>query len=170
MAKLETVMKEAIARGARRQLRAFVVPMRREVLRLRRKLTELQATVGTLRRSALGWDRLMKSSPPVPQVPEDQARAARLSPRLVKSLRRRLGLSQIGLARIVGVSAPAVAHWEGGKTAPKGQNRATLIGLRKVGRREAKALLEQRPAAAKPKKRRLTRRGRKRRGTRRARR
>ena len=170
MAKLETVMKEAIARGARRQLRAFVVPMRREVLRLRRKLMELQGTVGTLRRSALGWDRMMKSAPPVPHVPEDQARAARLSPRLVKSLRRRLGLSQIGLARLVGVSAPAVAHWEGGKTAPKGQNRATLIGLRKVGRREAKALLEQRPAAAKPRKRRMSRRGRKKQGTRRARR
>jgi hypothetical protein len=33
---LETVIKEAIARGGRRQVRVLVLPLRREVLRLRR--------------------------------------------------------------------------------------------------------------------------------------
>ncbi len=54
MAKLETVLKEAIARGARRQVRVLVLTFRREVLRLRRRLGELQSTLTTLRRSAAG--------------------------------------------------------------------------------------------------------------------
>src|SRR6266852_454521 len=87
---------------------------------------------------------MMNAAPPVPTVSEDEAKGARLSPRLVQSLRKRLGLSQMALARLVRVSAPAVAHWEAGNSTPKGQNRATLIALRKVGRREVKELLARR--------------------------
>jgi DNA-binding transcriptional regulator YiaG len=87
---------------------------------------------------------MMNAAPPVPPVSEDEAKGARLSPRLVQSLRKRLGLSQMALARLVGVSAPAVAHWEAGNSTPKGQNRAPLVGLRKVGKREVKRLLARR--------------------------
>src|SRR5713226_8869924 len=134
-------MKEAIARGARRQVRVLVQPLRREVVRLRRKMGELQGTLTTLRRSAAGWKRLMEAAPPLPQVSEEEAKAARLSPGLVQSLRKRLGLSRMALARLVGVSAPAVAHWEAGESTPTGQNRVTLVALRKVGKREVKELL-----------------------------
>jgi DNA-binding transcriptional regulator YiaG len=142
--KLETVIKEAIARGARRQVRVVVTPLRREVVRLRRKMTELHTTVTTLRRSAAGWKRLMETARPIPHVSDEEAKAARLSPRLVQSLRKRLGLSQVALGRLVGVSAPAVAHWEAGESTSTGQNRAALVGLRKVGKREVKELLARR--------------------------
>ncbi len=141
MAKLESVIKEAIARGARRQVRVVVLPVRREVFRLRRKVVQVQGLLATLRRSAAGWERLVKASPPIPPVSEEEAKASRLSPRLIRGLRKRLGLSQMALARLVGVSAPAVTHWEGGETAPTGQNRANLVALRKVGKREVKELL-----------------------------
>jgi DNA-binding transcriptional regulator YiaG len=139
--RLESAIKEAIARGARRQIRLMVQPLRREVHRLRKKLTENDTVLASLRRSAAGWERMVEAGPPVPPVSEEDSKNARLSPRLIQSLRKRLRLSQIALARLVGVSAPAVAHWEAGNSAPRGQNRATLVGLRKIGRREVKALL-----------------------------
>jgi DNA-binding transcriptional regulator YiaG len=141
VAKLETVIREAIARGARRQVRVLVLPVRREVLRLRRRVGELQDTLTTLRRSAAGWRRLMEAAPRIPPVSEEEAKAARLSPRLVQSLRKRLDLSQMALARLAGVSASAVAHWEAGESTPTGQNRVTLVALRKMGKREVKELL-----------------------------
>ena len=144
MAKLETVIKEAIARGARRQVRVVVMPLRREVVRLRRKVGELQGTLTTLRRSANGWKRFIEAAPVIPHVSEEDAKAARLSPRLIGSLRRRLGLSQMALAQLVGVTAPAVAHWEVGGSAPRGQNRVNLVALRRVGKREVKELLARR--------------------------
>ena len=164
MTKLETVIKEAIARGARRQVRMVVMPLRREVVRLRRKVTELHGTVTTLRRTAASWKRVMDTSPLTPAVSEAEAKAARLSPRLIASLRRRLGLSQMALARAVGVSAPAVAHWEAGASTPTGQNRVNLVALRKLRKREVKELLGRRAKetaswTARPRKR----RGRKRR-------
>ncbi len=144
MTKLETVIREAIARGARRQVRVVVTPLRREVVRLRRKVTELHGTVTTLRRTAASWKRKMDASPLTPPVSEAEAKAARLSPRLIASLRRRLGLSQVALARAVGVSAPAVAHWEAGASTPTGQNRVNLVALRKLGKREVTELLGRR--------------------------
>jgi DNA-binding transcriptional regulator YiaG len=144
VAKLEAVIREAIVRGARRQIRVVVTPLRRDVLRLRRKVGELQGTLSALRRGAATWERAMKAVPPVPRASEEDAKGARLSPRLIQSLRRRLGLSQMALARLVGVSAPAVAHWEAGNSTPKGPNRAALVGLRRVGKREVKGILARR--------------------------
>ena len=141
MAMLETVMKEAIARGARKQVRLVVLPLRREVFRLRKRMADLQASVLTLRQGANGWKRFMAAAPTMPQVSEEDAKAARLSPRLIRTLRKRLALSQAALARLVGVSAPAVAHWEAGESMPAGKNRASLVALRKVGKREVKDLI-----------------------------
>ncbi len=50
----------------------------------------------------------------------------------------------MALARLVGVSAPAVAHWEAGDSTPTGKNRVNLVALRKVGKREVKELLARR--------------------------
>ena len=144
MAKLDAVIKESIAKGARRQIRVALLPLRREVVRLRRRVAELEGTLTTLRRSAAGWRRIMEAAPPVPPVSEEEAKSARLSPRLIHSLRKRLGLSQTALARLVGVSAPTVAHWEAGNSTPTGQNRAAFVGLRKVRKRDVKELLARR--------------------------
>lgn len=152
MAKLEAAIREAIARGARRQVRLATLPIRREVAKLRRRVAQDHAILTTLSRSAAALERRMDGSPS-PPVSEAEVTSARLSPRLVQSLRRRLGLSQMGLGRLVGVSAPAVAHWEAGNTAPQGRNRAVLVGLRKVGKREARALLAQRTKTSVPRRR-----------------
>ncbi len=158
MAKLETVIKEAITRGARRQVRVVITPLRREVVRLRRKVGELHGMVTMLRRSANGWKRLMEAAPAIPHVSEAEAKAARLSPRLIESLRRRLGLSQTALARLVGVSATAVAHWVAGDSMPTGQNRMTLVALRRVGKQEVKELLARRIKETASRKRRTRKR------------
>jgi broad specificity phosphatase PhoE len=40
------------------------------------------------------------------------------------------------------VSPAAVVQWERGRATPAGKNRAALVGLRRLGRRQAKRLLE----------------------------
>ena len=74
LAKFEAAMREAIARGARRQVRLVVVP-------LRRKVAEAQGAMTSLGRSATAWERLIEAAPPVIPVSAEEARLARLSPR-----------------------------------------------------------------------------------------
>jgi DNA-binding transcriptional regulator YiaG len=74
-------------------------------------------------------------------VSQEQARRARLKPEAIKRLRARLGLTQVQLAALLGVTGPAVAQWEMATSEPRGSNRAALAALRKVGRREVRRML-----------------------------
>jgi DNA-binding transcriptional regulator YiaG len=141
VAKVETAIKEAIQRGARRELRVVTVPLRRDVRRLRRMVSGLREEVSALKGLATSWERVARTAPWTAQVSEAETRAARLSAGLIKKLRVRLALSQAALARLAGVSPGAVVHWERGGATPSGEHRRALIGLRKLGRREVRRLL-----------------------------
>jgi DNA-binding transcriptional regulator YiaG len=66
----------------------------------------------------------------------------RLSPRLIKSLRTKLGLSQSGFAKLLAVSPITVGQWERGKMNPRPEMRAKILSFRGMGRREAKGIVE----------------------------
>jgi DNA-binding transcriptional regulator YiaG len=76
-------------------------------------------------------------------VAADRAPAARLSPKLIRSLRTRLGISQAELARLTGVSAVAVGTWESGRSRPRPESKARIVALRSLGRREVRRLLSE---------------------------
>ena len=90
----------------------------------------------------------------------DEVKAARFSARLIQKLRARLGLSQMALGRLVGVSGAAVVQWERGRASPSAPNRKALVALRKRGRREVKRLLERVANPARTRPRRAPKRGR----------
>ena len=51
------------------------------------------------------------------------------------------------MAKLAGVTVGAVFQWEKGKFEPKDEKKKILVGLRKLGRREARNLLEEKMAA-----------------------
>lgn len=146
MAKIEMAIRDAIARGARKHVRSAATPLRRDVRRLRQAVRELRAQVAALRDLAARWTESNAGRGFQPGVSEEEARAARLSPGLIRKLRMRLALSQAAVARLVGVSPAAVVQWEQGRATPAGRNRAALVGLRRLGRRQAKRVLASMPA------------------------
>jgi len=161
--KIEGAIKEAITRGADRRVRLVVVPLRREVHRLRRLIAQLRRDVGALRVVAGEWQRAAQATPFGAGVSEDEVKAARFSARLIQKLRARLGLSQMALGRLVGVSGAAVVQWERGRASPSEPNRKALVALRKRGRREVKRLLERVANPARTRQRRAPKRARRRR-------
>jgi DNA-binding transcriptional regulator YiaG len=159
VAKIEAAIKDAIVRGARRQVREATLPLRRDLRRLRRVLTGLRRDLAALRDVAGHWQRMSEASPWRPEVSDTEFRSARLSPRLIRKLRVRLGVSQAALARLAGVSTGAVTQWERGRSVPSGQNRRALVALRKLGRRDVRRLLAGSTRSAPARKRRPRRRG-----------
>jgi DNA-binding transcriptional regulator YiaG len=159
LAKIEMAIRDAIARGARKHIRRAATPLRRDVRRLRQAVRELRTQVMALREVAARWTESHAGRGWQPGVSEEEARAARLSPGLIRKLRQRLALSQAAVASLVGVSPAAVVQWEQGRATPAGKNRAALVGLRRVGRRQAKRLLASAvPERRKPKRRAASRR------------
>lgn len=147
MAKIEAAIREGILRGARREVRRMTAPLRRELGRLREVVRRLRADVAAAREAAGRAERARAGEPWRPVATEAELQRARLSPRLIRTLRRRLALSQAGLARLVGVSAAAVVQWERGRSTPTDQNRSAIVGLRRLGRREVKQRLADHEAA-----------------------
>ncbi|MDE2489316.1 MAG: helix-turn-helix domain-containing protein [Elusimicrobia bacterium] len=156
MSDIGSVLREEIQRLARRVSRQADRRLKRDVVRMKHQIAELNRQVDALRRdnAKLVADfRERLAAPPVADA--GQVEGARLSPRLIRSRRKRLGLSREAFARLLGVSAGAVLAWEGGRSKPRAAARAALVAVRALGRREAHWRLEamdgkpRRPEAAK---------------------
>lgn len=142
MGKIETTIKSEIVRLAKRELRSVAIPLRKDVWGLKNAVSQLRKTVLNLERFISLQRKEWGKKPPLKAAPEE-VETSRFSPRLIKSLRRRLGLSQRGLARLVGVTPLAVYQWENGVFKPKKEKKEILVALRKLGRRDARKLLEE---------------------------
>lgn len=142
MGKIETTIKSEIVRLAKRELRSVAIPLRKDVWGLKNAVSQLRKTVLNLERFISHQRKEWEKRPPLKAAPEE-VEASRFSPRLIQSLRRRLGLSQRSLARLVGVTPLAVYQWENGVFKPKKEKKEILVALRKLGRRDARKLLEE---------------------------
>ena len=144
MGKLQATIKSEIERLAKREMRKVSVPLKREVRLLKINVSQLRRAVLSLERfAALKQKEVAKQEIRLEATPEE-VRKSRLSPRLIKSLRKHLGITQKELAILTGVTLGAAHQWEIGKFMPKKEKRAALVGLRKLGRSEVKKLLAER--------------------------
>ena len=141
MGKVETVLKAEIARLSRRETRRLMTKHVEELRRLRRRVAELEHEVRALKAARAEEQARTKIRAAAETVAGAQATTVRLSPRLIRSLRNRLGISQAELAKLVGVSAVAVGTWESGRSRPRVVSKGRIAALRSVGRREVKRLL-----------------------------
>ncbi|MBI4832089.1 MAG: helix-turn-helix domain-containing protein, partial [Candidatus Lindowbacteria bacterium] len=83
---------------------------------------------------------------------QEEIKTSRITGRVIRNLRKKLGITQEKLALLLDVSPGAVAFWEQGRARPRGANKATIIALRRLGRRDVKRLLTEKGAARKSEK------------------
>ena len=141
MGKLETIMKSEIERLAKRELHKVSVPLKRDVRSLKITVSQLRKAILPLQRFTEGQQKELAKREVELEVSPEEIKKSRFSPRLVKTLRKKLKITQKELAILAGVSMQAVPGWEAGKFTPKAKTKATLAGLRKLGRTEVKKLL-----------------------------
>ena len=159
---LETTIKSEIVRLAKRELKRVAVPLRRDVRTLRMTVSQLRKTLSGLERfAARRGSELLGEKAKLSASPEELEKA-RFSPRLILTLRKRLGITQKELATLAGVTVGAIFQWEKGIFDPREDKKAVLVALRKLGRRQVKTLLEEKGRETAVKKARVSKkRGRK---------
>jgi len=141
--RVETALKEEISRLSKKQARDLLGPHVAELRRLKKRVSDLQTEVNRLKRERAKDKARSKVAAAVKSVSSEDGAKARLSPRLIKKLRKRLNISQPELALLVDVSPAAVGFWETGKSSPRPDKKARLVALRSLGRRDAQRLLEE---------------------------
>jgi DNA-binding transcriptional regulator YiaG len=144
MGKLGVTIKSEIVRLVKREMRKTSVPLRRNVRLLKNTVSQIRRAVLALERFAAQQQKeLKKRKMPLEATPEE-VKKSRFSSRLIRSLRKKLGISQKELAILAGVTVGAAHLWEKGKFKPKDEKKAVMVALRKLGRRDVKKLLEER--------------------------
>ncbi len=151
MGKVEGVIKSEIIRLARRELRQNFVPLNRDVRSMKTTLSQLRKAVSGLQRFVAQQEKAMKAQKTVLEAAPEEVKKARFSPRLMKTLRKRLGVTQREMAALAGVTVGAIYQWEKGIFEPRGEKKKVLVALRKLRRREARRLLEEKKAERPPK-------------------
>lgn len=159
MPNIARVLKEEISRIARKEAKVAVAPVRRPSVRARRDVAELKRRLAALEKASrqlLARLAKIEGAQPAPAQEESAAREW-ISGKGIKSLRRRLGLSQSQFAKLVGVSDQAVYNWESrsGMLKLRSATKASVFAVRGIGAREARRRLEEaQPAKKKGTKRR----------------
>ena len=142
MPNIAAVLKEEIGRLARKEIRKETANLqkassqyRRDIAALKRQVTELERKVALLEGPVL-------AAPPEPVEVEDDT-SVRFTAKGLRSLRKRLGLSAADFALLADVTPQSIYNWEREKTRPRKPQILRLAALRGMGKKEARARVEQ---------------------------
>ena len=163
MPNVAKVLKEEISRISRKEAKAAVAPIRRPSVRHRKDIANLKRRVAALEKESQRLVALLKrvqsAAPALAAAPEAEGKA-RITAKGMRSLRRKLGLSQADFAKLIGITTPAVSHWEQrqGALRVRPATRKAILSIRGLGAREARRrLVEMKPAKAASKRRKARR-------------
>ena len=159
MGKVENSIKSEILRLAKKQVRGAFLPLKREVWKMRLRLSNLSKNFAFLDRMTREQMRQEESKKLKLEASAEEVKVSRFTPERISHLRKKLGLSQRELAFLTGVTVGAVGLWEKGKFRPNVHKKAVLVALRKLSKRDVRKILaEKREGTEKsrPKKKRVT--------------
>ena len=142
---IASVLKEEITRLVRRQLRSETESLKKSSSRYRSEIAALKRRIETLEKHISRLERMMPQNA-APAAHEESETKLRFKPQGVRAQRTRLGLSAADMGVLVGVSAQTIYNWEAGTSRPRAEQLAIIAAVRKMGKREVKARLEQSPA------------------------
>lgn len=142
MPNIGAVLKAEIARLSRKEARNEVETTRKMSAQHRRYIATLKSEIARLDRQVSLLDRrvgeLTKSVPAA-----TTEKPLRFVAKGFRSQRERLGLSAAECARLIGVSAQTIYNWEHKVAVPRREQLVNIAALRGIGKREARARLEQ---------------------------
>ncbi|QHI68183.1 helix-turn-helix domain-containing protein [Tichowtungia aerotolerans] len=117
MANVMKELKAEISRIARSEIKSALSPIKSVNAAQRKYIADLRRQLGDLEKENKQLARqLEKLGAAVPQPePEEDAGRAWITAAGIRSMRKRLKLSQKAFAELAGVSLPTVANWESSK-------------------------------------------------------
>jgi DNA-binding transcriptional regulator YiaG len=142
MPNIASILKEEIARVARKELRVTTDSLKKaasqhrsDIAALKRRLAAAEQEIKKLRK---GGARAGKESA---NESQETGRAFRFSAKGLATQRQRLGLSAAQVGQLLGVSGQSIYKWENGGARPRASQFAAIAQLRGMGKREANARL-----------------------------
>ncbi|MHC4591649.1 MAG: helix-turn-helix domain-containing protein [Planctomycetota bacterium] len=152
MGKVEDALRDFIQYHSKRAAGELLGDTPAELRRTQREIRALRRVVEKLAADVKALVEARQREMPVPPAPEEQTAEVRFTRRTLPSLRRRLGLTQQELSRLLQVSPVTVTAWESGRSRPRKANLAQIVTLRKMDRAQIDRALQREsvPAPVRP--------------------
>ena len=144
MPNIASILKEEIARVARKEVRRDTAALKKASAAYRSEIAALKRRTEALERQLRRATKGMAAAGPAPAPEgegEGEAAGGRFSGKSLASQRRRLGLSAAECGLLVGASGQSIYNWEDGKARPRAKHLPAIFALRKLGRKQATAQL-----------------------------
>ena len=143
MPNVAVVLKEEIRRVARKEIRAATESLKKENTRLRKALSDLKKKVTDLERQQKQTARTSGTGPAASAIKAETNRNW-VTAKGIRSMRKKMQVTQSELAQLLGVSAQSVTTWErkDGKLNLRNNTSNAIAQLRGIGAREARARLQ----------------------------
>ena len=140
MTNIAVHLKNEISRVARKEFREETVVLKKAASAARSEIASLKRRIAALEAAI---KLLTKAQSKSPQVEAEGAspRGLRFKASGFVALRKKLDLSAAEMAKLIGVSAHSVYHWEAGKSRPRASQLAAIAEVRKLGKKSAAARL-----------------------------
>ena len=138
MPKLVTVLKDEIARLARKEVRAEISTLRKAAILSRADLNVLKRRVAAIQKQLTS---LIKGSPTKTAAPADEATIIRFSSKGFAALRHRLDLSATEMGFLLDASDQSIYKWERG-VRPRPNQMPKIATLRKMSKQQVTELLK----------------------------
>lgn len=141
MPNIATILKEEIARLARKELRSELEGIKKASAQYRTQIAAMKRQVVTLEKQVA---RIEKKGPKKASFePETEVAATfRFSAKRFATQRQKLGVSAGVMGTLIGVSAQTIYNWEAGKSRPRQQQLAAIAAVRGMGKRKLKDLTQ----------------------------
>ncbi len=142
MPNIAQVLKEEIQRLAKKEVKAATTPIQKTTASLRRSVADLKRRLSVVERE--NKQLLKQAKKTMAKVSDDEVEEARITAKMIKSMRSRLGVSQAKLALLLDVSSISVAKWEQkeGRLVFRGDTKARIVAVRKLSKAEVQERLE----------------------------
>jgi DNA-binding XRE family transcriptional regulator len=143
MTNVASLLKQEIARVARKELRAALDPLHKINAQQRKGIAALKRKVGQLEKAVRRAPKgaALRAGRGEVLVAEAEPRL-RFRPAGLAAHRQRLELSAAEYGRLVGVSGQSIYKWEQGRARPRAAQLQSLAAVRGLGKRESASRLE----------------------------
>ncbi len=146
MPNLGAILKDEIRRLARREIRAAITSLKGDNAALKKAVARLKRQTKVLERDSrllMAAEKRLREKTTKSRAGSEELEKFRISGKGVRSLRKKLGISQRELAILVGVSGQSVFLWEqkAGGLRLRDDSKVALLELRGIGAREARRRL-----------------------------
>ena len=146
MPNLAQSLKAEIQRISRKEIKWSVTPVHSATVALKKSVAELKRRVAALESENKRLVSLEKAAQEEQsKITPEKAEKARISSKSIQALREKLGLSQEGFAKLIGISRQNVFIMEHKEVRLKmrGNTLSSILSIKDIGKREAQRRLEE---------------------------